>query len=105
MKADHFLNCMRAGRRPITDGETGLRMVAALKAADMSLRECVSKTVERRRRPDRRLRVVVGRKAADRSPLERIDRTVERPMRLREPDGRIAEDADRGGEPGSYVGV
>lgn len=35
----HFLECIREGRRPLTDGEAGLRIVRLLEAAAESLRE------------------------------------------------------------------
>lgn len=35
---EHFLECIRTGRRPRTDGENGLVVVRALEAATLSLR-------------------------------------------------------------------
>ena len=35
---EHFLDCIRTGRRPQTDGENGLAVVRALEAATLSLR-------------------------------------------------------------------
>jgi predicted dehydrogenase len=46
LEAEHFLQCIGNGHKPITDGEMGLRVVATLEAADASLREGVRKTVE-----------------------------------------------------------
>jgi predicted dehydrogenase len=46
LEAEHFLFCMGSGRKPLTNGEMGRRVVAVLKAADASLREGVRKTVE-----------------------------------------------------------
>jgi len=37
-EATHFLDCVTSGRRPITDGVAGLRVVASLEAAERSLR-------------------------------------------------------------------
>jgi predicted dehydrogenase len=37
VEADHFLACIRDNRRPITDGESGLRVVQTLEAASRSL--------------------------------------------------------------------
>jgi predicted dehydrogenase len=34
----HFLECIRGGKRPITDGENGLKVVNVLEAADKSLK-------------------------------------------------------------------
>lgn len=34
----HFLECVREGKRPLTDGENGLRVVRVLEAAEASLR-------------------------------------------------------------------
>jgi predicted dehydrogenase len=39
-EALHFLDCVQSGRRPITDGVAGLRVVASLEAAERSLRNC-----------------------------------------------------------------
>ena len=36
---EHFLDCIRTGRRPQTDGENGLAVVRALEAATLSLRK------------------------------------------------------------------
>jgi predicted dehydrogenase len=38
LEATHFLECLEAGTRPITDGAAGLSVVASLEAADYSLR-------------------------------------------------------------------
>jgi predicted dehydrogenase len=46
LEAEHFLYCVGNGHNPITNGQMGLRVVAALEAADASLREGVRKTVE-----------------------------------------------------------
>jgi predicted dehydrogenase len=35
----HFLECIRTGRRPLTDGENGLAVVEVLEAATLSLRQ------------------------------------------------------------------
>jgi predicted dehydrogenase len=37
VEASHFIECLETGRRPITDGVTGLAVVASLEAADYSL--------------------------------------------------------------------
>lgn len=37
LEAEHFLECVRTGARPITDGWAGLRVVASLEAAQASL--------------------------------------------------------------------
>ena len=37
-EASHFIECVTTGRRPITDGVAGLRVVASLEAAERSLR-------------------------------------------------------------------
>ena len=58
VEAEHFLQCTRTGATPITDGEMGLRVVAALEAADISLRQGVRRSVDRRRVLDRRGYVV-----------------------------------------------
>lgn len=89
VEAEHFLHCMRTGGRPVTDGEMGLRVVAALAAADASLREGARKAVERRCRPDRRVLVVAAREAADLSLQEGTGNTVERLERRRRPDRRL----------------
>lgn len=39
VEALHFINCIEAGRQPITDGESGLRVVRILEAATQSLAE------------------------------------------------------------------
>jgi predicted dehydrogenase len=46
LEAEHFLYSIDNGHDPITNGAMGLRVVAALEAADASLREGVRKTVE-----------------------------------------------------------
>jgi predicted dehydrogenase len=38
-EALHFLDCIKIGKRPITDGEAGLRVVRILEAADRSMKE------------------------------------------------------------------
>jgi predicted dehydrogenase len=35
----HFVNCVKNGRRPVTDGEAGRAVVAVLEAAQISLNE------------------------------------------------------------------
>ena len=35
----HFLDCIRSGKRPISDGEAGLRIVKILEAADLSMKQ------------------------------------------------------------------
>ena len=37
VEARHFLDCIRTGRRPLSDGESGLRVVSILEAATRSL--------------------------------------------------------------------
>jgi predicted dehydrogenase len=37
-EADHFVDCIRSGARPVTDGRVGLRVVEMLEAASRSLR-------------------------------------------------------------------
>jgi len=37
-EASHFIDCVTTGKRPITDGVAGLRVVASLEAAEKSLR-------------------------------------------------------------------
>ena len=37
--ATHFLDCIEQGRKPLTDGEVGLRVVRVLEAADQSMRQ------------------------------------------------------------------
>jgi predicted dehydrogenase len=39
-EASHFIECVTTGKRPITDGVAGLRVVASLEAAERSLRNC-----------------------------------------------------------------
>ena len=39
-EASHFVDCVTTGKRPITDGVAGLRVVASLEAAERSLRNC-----------------------------------------------------------------
>lgn len=39
IECEHFVHCVRTGERPLTDGEHGLAVVAALEAADRSLRD------------------------------------------------------------------
>jgi predicted dehydrogenase len=39
VQADHFVECIRTGRRPRTDGESGLAVVQVLEAAARSLRQ------------------------------------------------------------------
>lgn len=39
VECSHFLECVREGKRPLTDGWNGHRVVAALAAADRSLKE------------------------------------------------------------------
>jgi len=38
LEVEHFLECIRTGQRPRTDGYSGLRVVEALEAAETSLR-------------------------------------------------------------------
>jgi predicted dehydrogenase len=38
LECEHFAHCVRSGARPLSDGEQGLAVVAALEAADRSLR-------------------------------------------------------------------
>jgi predicted dehydrogenase len=38
LECEHFVNCVRTGSRPVSDGEQGLAVVAALEAAECSLR-------------------------------------------------------------------
>jgi len=38
LECEHFIECVRSGGRPISDGEQGLAVVAALEAAERSLR-------------------------------------------------------------------
>jgi predicted dehydrogenase len=38
LECEHFVDCARRGRRPLSDGEQGLVVVATLEAADRSLR-------------------------------------------------------------------
>ena len=37
VEAQHFVDCVRTGRRPLTDGECGLRVIRVLEAAEKSL--------------------------------------------------------------------
>ena len=46
LETEHFLQCIGNGDNPITDGEMGLRVVAALEAADASMRDGLGKSVE-----------------------------------------------------------
>jgi predicted dehydrogenase len=39
LECEHFVECVRSGRRPISDGEQGLAVVAALEAAERSLHD------------------------------------------------------------------
>jgi predicted dehydrogenase len=39
VEAEHFVDCVRTGREPITGGEAGLRVVRVLEAAAQSLAE------------------------------------------------------------------
>jgi predicted dehydrogenase len=48
VEADHFLECVRTGARPITDGVAGRSVVAALEAAQRSLDGGASVAHERR---------------------------------------------------------
>lgn len=38
LECEHFLDCVRRGNRPLSDGEQGMAVVATLEAADRSLR-------------------------------------------------------------------
>jgi predicted dehydrogenase len=38
-EALHFIDCIRQGNRPITDGEAGLRVVRILEAATQSIEQ------------------------------------------------------------------
>jgi predicted dehydrogenase len=38
-EGEHFLDCIRTGKRPISDGEAGLRIVKILEAADLSMKQ------------------------------------------------------------------
>ncbi|HKF77103.1 MAG TPA: Gfo/Idh/MocA family oxidoreductase, partial [Candidatus Dormibacteraeota bacterium] len=38
LECEHFIECVRSGGRPLSDGEQGLAVVAALEAAERSLR-------------------------------------------------------------------
>ena len=38
LEAEHFIACVRDGHRPLTDGRSGLEVVASLEAAEQSLR-------------------------------------------------------------------
>jgi len=35
----HFVDCVRSGKRPLTDGANGLRVVRVLAAGEQSLRQ------------------------------------------------------------------
>lgn len=37
VEVQHFLNCIKSGKRPLTDGENGLQVVKVLEAADKSI--------------------------------------------------------------------
>jgi predicted dehydrogenase len=37
VEAQHFVDCVRKGRRPLSDGESGLRVIRVLEAAERSL--------------------------------------------------------------------
>ena len=37
VEAQHFVDCVRTGRRPLSDGESGLRVIRVLEAAERSL--------------------------------------------------------------------
>jgi predicted dehydrogenase len=39
LECEHFIECVRSGKRPLTDGMRGLEVVAALEAADRSLKD------------------------------------------------------------------
>ena len=41
-EAAHFVDCIRRGTRPVTDGESGLQVVSMLEAAEASLRSAVA---------------------------------------------------------------
>ena len=89
VEAEHFIECMRTGRRPITDAELGLRVVAALEAAEASQREGAGKPVERRYGPmDRRMSAAPVLMAADRMLREGLSRTLQQHERRRGPDRR-----------------
>ena len=47
-EADHFIDCVRNGKRPLTDGPAGRSVVAALEAAQRSLDDAASIGHERR---------------------------------------------------------
>jgi predicted dehydrogenase len=38
-ECQHFIDCIREGQRPLTDGQSGLRVVKVLEAAEQSLRQ------------------------------------------------------------------
>jgi predicted dehydrogenase len=38
VECEHFLACCRTGERPVTDGESGLRVTRLLEAAEASIR-------------------------------------------------------------------
>jgi len=37
LECAHFIECVETGKRPLTDGESGLKVVRILEAADQSL--------------------------------------------------------------------
>ena len=37
VEAQHFIDCIRSGRRPLTDGLVGLRVIRVLEAAERSV--------------------------------------------------------------------
>jgi predicted dehydrogenase len=37
LECQHFVDCIRSGERPLTDGESGLRVVSVLEAAQASM--------------------------------------------------------------------
>jgi predicted dehydrogenase len=45
-EGQHFLECIQSGRRPLTDGLAGLRVVASLEMADRSLASGCAATIE-----------------------------------------------------------
>lgn len=38
-EAEHFIECVREGLRPITDGHSGMRVIRLLEAASLSMKE------------------------------------------------------------------
>jgi predicted dehydrogenase len=38
-ECQHFIDCVRSGNRPVTDGSNGLRVVKVLEAAELSLKQ------------------------------------------------------------------